>query len=228
MILLNQFSLFLVSYSVPTNSFGAAGLELVNVTYSGDNLIATKVTGDINVPRGQVSFNADLSPRVGQNATTKAMVSLPLHSVTATKGKLSSATVERFPGKGQVAKPGFVDKKFVTGQLTLMKDSFSFLWIGVPPQSQPSLGLTTQQYHQVLFRRPTPQQTITLLRDVISKEDELQNMREHLSRCLEIDATESLARHFASNGEGWNPSVEFPRTRNWRHCNASTSKAIIK
>jgi hypothetical protein len=35
---------------------------MINVTYSGDQLIAYKVTGDKNIPRGHVTFTADLSP----------------------------------------------------------------------------------------------------------------------------------------------------------------------
>jgi Cyclin D1 binding domain len=36
--------------------YGSHGYELINVTYVGDTLVATKVTGDKNVPRGEVSF----------------------------------------------------------------------------------------------------------------------------------------------------------------------------
>lgn len=35
---------------------------MINVTYSGDTLIAYKVTGDQNIPRGHITFTADLSP----------------------------------------------------------------------------------------------------------------------------------------------------------------------
>lgn len=35
---------------------------MINITYSGDQLIAYKVTGDQNIPRGHISFTADLSP----------------------------------------------------------------------------------------------------------------------------------------------------------------------
>lgn len=35
--------------------YGANGYELINVTYVGDTLVATKLTGDRNVPRGEVS-----------------------------------------------------------------------------------------------------------------------------------------------------------------------------
>jgi hypothetical protein len=36
--------------------YGSHGYELINITYSGDTLVATKVTGDRNVPRGEVCF----------------------------------------------------------------------------------------------------------------------------------------------------------------------------
>jgi hypothetical protein len=35
---------------------------MINVTYVGDQLIAYKVTGDKNVPRGEITFQADLNP----------------------------------------------------------------------------------------------------------------------------------------------------------------------
>lgn len=54
--------------------------------------------------------------------------------------------------------------------------------------------------HHVLFRRPTPEQTLSLLRDVIAKEDEIQNMRDHLARCLDMDMTQALARFHANEG----------------------------
>jgi hypothetical protein len=57
---------------------------------------------------------------------------------------------------------------------------FSFVWI--PTR------------HHVLFRRPTPEQTLALMRDTLSKEDELENMREHLMLCLSLEMTDSLAR----------------------------------
>ena len=35
---------------------------MINVTYHGDLLIAYKVTGDKNVPRGEITFQVDLNP----------------------------------------------------------------------------------------------------------------------------------------------------------------------
>merc|ERR1711976_986792 len=44
------------------NFGGEKGFNLVNITYVGDTLIARKVTGDENVPAGEITFQADLSP----------------------------------------------------------------------------------------------------------------------------------------------------------------------
>jgi len=38
------------------------GYEMINVTYQGDVLVAQKVTGTKNVPKGQATFRVDLSP----------------------------------------------------------------------------------------------------------------------------------------------------------------------
>jgi hypothetical protein len=42
--------------------YGNHGYEMINVTYVGDIMVAYKVTGDKNVPRGEITFQADLSP----------------------------------------------------------------------------------------------------------------------------------------------------------------------
>ena len=148
----------------------------MNVTYIGDTIVATKVTGDINVPRGEVSFTANLAP---QNASA-------LEPLKVSFDRQASTQLPRFLGKGQIAKAGFQESKYVDGQFVLFDKHFSFVWI-------PSR-------HHVLFRRPTPTQIIELMRDDISKEDELGNMRSHISRCFEMDMTESLARFHADEG----------------------------
>ena len=58
-MLTNLFPLFFLS---TTKRYGEHGYEMINVTYSGDTLVAYKVTGDANIPRGEISFTADLSP----------------------------------------------------------------------------------------------------------------------------------------------------------------------
>jgi hypothetical protein len=151
-------------------------MELINVTYTGDTLIATKLTGDENVPRGQTSFSSDLSP---SNSTSLEPLKVSFDR--------EASQLMRYLGKGQIAKRGFTNKKFVEGQLVMFDKHFSFVWI--PTR------------HHVLFRRPTPEQTISLLRDIIAKEDEVENMRAHLTRCLDMDMTDSLARFHANKGQ---------------------------
>jgi hypothetical protein len=71
-------------------SYADHGVQLVNVTYSSDNneLVATKVTDDINLPRGETSFSANLNAQ-------KESVLPPI--------KVSSAgELKRFPGQGHL------------------------------------------------------------------------------------------------------------------------------
>ena len=149
-------------------SYGAHGYQLVNVTYDGDILIATKVTGDANVPRGEVTFKADLSPREEKE--------LPPLKVSG----FDSGDFTRFKGEGQVSRKGFKDHRYVDGQLIMLKGRFSFLW--VPTK------------HHVFFNRPSPETTMKRLRDVLSKEDEVENMRAHVTRCFDMDMTTCIAR----------------------------------
>lgn len=144
-------------------------------------MIATKVTGcTASVPRNQVSFSVDFSPR----NTSNALAASPTPESEPNDEQMPTSAFVRYQGKGQIAKPGFTHNKFVDGQCILAdEEHFSFIW------------LPTQ--HHVVFRRPTPEQTLSLLRDILSVEDEIEYMREHVERCFDMDMTESLARHHA-------------------------------
>lgn len=87
---------------------------------------------------------------------------------------------QRYPGRGQVSRKGFKDNRFVEGQLVLFEDQFSFVWIPTK--------------HHVLFSRPSPETTLRLLRDTLSKEDELENQRNHIMRCYGMDLSTCIAR----------------------------------
>ena len=151
---------------------------MINVTYDGDTLIASKVTGDANVPRGEVTFKADLSPsRVDDDGTTSETALPPLKITGANSEKDDFI---RYKGRGQVSRKDFKDHRYVDGQLIILKERFSFLW--VPTK------------HHVFFNRPTPEDTMKHLRNVISKEDEIENMRDHVTRCFDMDMTTCIAR----------------------------------
>jgi hypothetical protein len=170
------------SIDTHTHSYGDQGNEIVNVTYVGDTLLATKATGDVNVPRGQISFSADLSPR-NRNPTLEPLkLSFDKSSLA-----VSTAKLPRFAGKGQIAKPGFIDNSYVDGQIILFGSHFSFVWL---PSKQ-----------HILFRRPTPEQTIELLRDVISQEDEMENTLEHLARCYDMVWSSLAQQHTEEEAE---------------------------
>jgi hypothetical protein len=156
----------------------------VNVTYSSDNknqLVATKVTGDINVPRGETSFTANLDP---QNESVLAPIQVS-----------SAGELKRFPGQGQVSRKGFnkEDKRFIEGQLVMIHDDQAFSFVWVPTK------------HQIFFSRPSPETTMRLLRDIVSKEDEVENMRNHVARCFDMDMTTCLARQQDPNTCNFEP-----------------------
>ena len=143
---------------------------MINITYSEDTLLATKVTGDRNVPRGETTFTVDLSPVNASNLPPIQLVS-----------DQRTGEFYRFPGRGQISRKGFKDHRYVEGQLINFEEGkFSFIWI---PTN-----------HHVLFTRPSPEMTLRLLRDTISKEDEVENMRNHVARCFDMDMTTCIAR----------------------------------
>lgn len=128
--------------------YGDHGYEMINVTYVGDVLIATKVTGDKNVPKGEVTFTADLSPFT----TTKEGQKLePIELSSVAAKQWGNKYLTRFPGKGQVASEGFVNNQFMDGQLILVgEEYFSYAWVPIG--------------HQIFFGRPSAQLTLKMLK----------------------------------------------------------------
>ena len=163
--------------------YGPHGYEMINVTYTGDTLVAYKVTGDQNVPKGEVTFKADLSPE----ATEKSGLE-PIELTSDASKQWGTSHLPRYPGEGQVAAEGFVNNQFVDGQLILVGEYFSFAWV--------PMG------HQIFFGRPSPELTLKMLKESRMRElgsategmKDVAEMRAHAMRCLE--ETELLEEDF--------------------------------
>jgi len=146
--------------------YGSHGYEMINVTYVEDTLIAYKVTGDKNVPKGEITFKADLSPNSNVDLE-------PIELTSAAKEQWGMKHLVRFPGKGQVAAEGFVNAQWMEGQMIMVGDYFSFAWVPIG--------------HQIFFGRPSADLTLKMLRasDTVSVTGDVAKMREYAMRCLE-------------------------------------------
>jgi len=164
--------------------YGNHGYEMINVTYVGDTLIAKKVTGDKNVPKDEVTFTADLSPSF-HPGTNAGLAPIEL-SDTASK-QWGTKALMRYPGKGQVAGEGYVNAKFVEGQLIMVgEEYFSFAWIPIG--------------HQIFFGRPSAELTLKMLKQSEGRivangrkafiTGDVETMRKYAEKCL--DATDEL------------------------------------
>lgn len=129
--------------------YGDHGYEMVNITYAGGELgnvlVATKVTGDKNVPKGEITFTADLHPEAKGR---KELNPIELSDVAAKQW--GHKHLPRFPGQGQVAAEGFVNNQWMDGQLILVGEYFSFAWLPIG--------------HQIFFGRPSAELTLKMLK----------------------------------------------------------------
>ncbi|KAG7339229.1 protein of unknown function DUF3506 containing protein [Nitzschia inconspicua] len=147
--------------------YGHHGYEMINVTYHGDLLVAYKVTGDKNVPRGEITFQVDLSPVppriVGSSGGGDTLSSSfsgsstvePLQPITLTEKaakKWGTTQLPRHKGLGQVAETGFTNNQWMDGQLIIIgEEYFSFAWVPIE--------------QQIFFGRPSPELALKMLRE---------------------------------------------------------------
>lgn len=136
--------------------YGHHGYELINVTYSGDQLIAYKVTGDKNVPRGEITFQVNLDPiqpkLIGAGESTIEQGLQPISLTEKAAKKWGTTQLPRYKGLGQVAEPGFSNSQWMDGQLIIIGDEyFSFAWVPIE--------------QQIFFGRPSPELALKMLRE---------------------------------------------------------------
>lgn len=157
--------------------------DLINITYVGDTLIAEKVTGDHNVPRGALSFQADLSPLRRSKAAPKAGLQ-PISLTEKAARKWGTKKLPRYSGLGQVAEENFRNNQWIDGQLIIIgSEYFSFAWLPIEMQ--------------IFFGRPNPELALKMLRDSgvtrvpaafdepPSAKAELNVQMDYASRCME-------------------------------------------
>ena len=139
--------------------YGHHGYEMINVTYDGDLLIAYKVTGDKNVPRGEMSFQVDLDPlhqhAVDADPSSPSFVAERLQPICLTEKaakKWGTTQLPRHKGLGQVAESGFKNNQWMDGQLIIIgEEYFSFAWVPIE--------------QQIFFGRPSPELALKMLRE---------------------------------------------------------------
>lgn len=177
------------------------GYEMINVTYSGDTLLAHKVTsGTKHVPRGAETFRVDLAPQFtkesnhrntannnhNRHASANSVdderqqqehnheVLSPIELGDSAAEQWGCKYLQRFGGEGQVASEGYQDSQWMEGQLILVNEYFSFAWLPIG--------------HQVFFGRPTPELILKLMKDETKREsanDHLSPARSFLEKCWE-------------------------------------------
>lgn len=148
--------------------YGDHGYEMVNVTYQGDTLVAKKVTGTKNVPKGQVTFEVDLSPN---RLDDDDEILEPIELGDNAARQWGCKYLQRFAGQGQVAAEGYMDSQWIDGQLIMVNEYFSFAWLPIG--------------HQVFFGRPTPELILKLMKDEKRRETGDCNDRAFLEKCWE-------------------------------------------
>lgn len=112
------------------------GDAYVRLHYAGDELFATKVTGDEHVPAGEITFRADLTAPCADTPPTPRpdapdeLVGVRVEVISVgSDGTSEQRAVERFEGEGRIAARGFKHDHYVPGQLFLMDtDVIGFLW----------------------------------------------------------------------------------------------------
>lgn len=158
-------------------------------------MVAYKVTGDKNVPRGEITFQADLSPlpqsSVRHERSLQQQERLqPISLTEKAAKKWGTKQLPRFNGLGQVAEEGFTNNQWMDGQLILIgKEYFSFAWVPIE--------------HQIFFGRPSPELALKMLRDggdvslthgarwaesPPKMDDELDVLKQYAKHCLEVTA----------------------------------------
>lgn len=188
LIQLTGFQLNENAFGLPFHRYGLHGYEMINITYQGDQLIAYKVTGDNNVPKGEITFQVNLSP-IQPKVIGDQKIDPPLQPISLTEKaakKWGTSQLPRYKGLGQVAEAGFTNHQWMDGQLIIIgEEYFSFAWVPIE--------------QQIFFGRPSPELALKMLRDESSSsssglkqwdsppslDEDVKVLKDYVSSCLE-------------------------------------------
>jgi hypothetical protein len=148
--------------------YGEHGYEMINVTYAdgGNTLVATKVTGDVDVPEGEVTFTVDLAPPPFSSSTGNVGAADrgldPIELDADARRRWGRRYLPRHRGRGRVAASASAsasaskttkspDLRWMEGQMIIVGDFFSFAWVPVG--------------RQIFFGRPSAELTIRMMRE---------------------------------------------------------------
>ena len=168
-----------------------------------------QVTGDKNIPRGEITFTVDLSPSFVPNVVddeegyTDHLLrrSLsnnnngigggsqlePIQLSELSAKKWGTRRLARFRGQGHAAEPGYTNHQYMEGQLVVIGkgEYFSFAWVPLE--------------HQIFFGRPSPELTVRMLKEgggsrltagvglnVPTLDAHVKEQTEYVHRCFEV------------------------------------------
>lgn len=149
------------------------------------------MTGDRNVPRGEITFQVNLDPfptkSVGSNVAAADTQLQPISLTEKAAKKWGTSQLPRYRGLGQVAEPGYSNSQWMDGQLIIIgEEYFSFAWVPIE--------------QQIFFGRPSPELALKMLRESSaassigakrvwdappSMDDDVAVLKDYVASCLE-------------------------------------------
>lgn len=114
-------------------TYSSHGVELVIISVTSQKITGTKITGDPNVPGGEVTFEVDLTrPVIEDTPAAEGQLrefNLP-QTYEARYTDFPRFYKARYHGVGQIASHGFVSPQWTAAHFVLFnEDLFGFLWI---------------------------------------------------------------------------------------------------
>jgi len=190
---LNLEGLWYGAYSKDDNGGGGQVAELINVTYVGNTLIATKVRGN------DITFQADLHPlrfhsnddddddgdakdslsttmsdKKNKKRESESHMLEPIALGERAAKKFGTRLLTRYKGLGCRETANKKEQPWTDGQLVIVsQDYFGFVWSERPKQQK------------VMFARPSDELVLQLLSSRPTSKDDIPTQTRYITRCLE-------------------------------------------